>query len=177
MGRRKNKPMRGTITPSTAFLYSVLTLAIILASITTFSYFGKLYMQEKLSIDNVILLHRGVIEACSNSYGSIQLEIFIPPNSRVLFDNNGITLEGVDIKPAEAIGIKILLSIFSSEPLSFDVSSYENTIQIKYFVELSKKEKPRAITFEKRVIPGGLWSITLVCRNFDNVTIVVSSSG
>jgi hypothetical protein len=169
------------MTPATILLYSVLILVIMLASSMAFRCFGKLYMRERLPMENVILLHRAVIEACTNSYGSVKVEIFVPPGSRIVFGDSGtrygFVVEGVDIKSTEAEGVRLLLSSFPSDPLSYDVDIFGNTIRLKYKVKSASNGSSRPVSFEEKVIPSGLWSVTLVCKTFDHVGVKISPSG
>jgi hypothetical protein len=168
---------RGMITSATVVLYSVLILAILIASSTAFRYLGSLYMREKLPMETVILLHRAVVEACSSGYGSVKVEIFVPPGSRVIFYGSELTVEGVDMKREEAEGIWVLVNSIRSDPISVkDVVVQGNALSLRYRVKLNDAERP--VSFEgKVVVPSGLWSVTLVCKTFDSVSVRISPSG
>jgi hypothetical protein len=165
------------ITPATIVLYSVLILAIMIASSTAFRYLGSLYMRYKVPMETVILLHRAIVEACSSGYGSVKVEIFVPPGSRVVFYGSELTVEGVSVKGEEAEGIKVLVRSIRADPIGVkDVVVQENALSLKYSVQLSGSEKP--VSFEgKVVVPSGLWSVTLVCKTFDSVSARVTPSG
>jgi hypothetical protein len=165
------------ITPATVVLYSVLILAITLASSTAFRYLGSLYMREKAPMETLVLLHRAVVEACSSGYGGIKVEIFVPPGSRVIFYGDELTVEGVDMKREEAEGVKLLVSSVRSDPINIkDVIVQRNALSLRYSVQLSNAERP--VSFEEKVVvPSGLWSVTLVCKGFDSVSVRISPSG
>jgi len=177
MGRRERGFRRAAITPATVVLYSVLILAITIASSTAFRYLGSFYMREKAPMETVILLHRAVVEACSSGYGSIKIEIFVPPGSRVVFYGDELTVEGVDMKREETEGVKLLVSSIRSDPIGVkDVMVQGGVLSLRYSVQLSNAERPVSFV-GKVVVPSGLWSVTLVCKGFDSVSVRVSPSG
>ena len=177
MGGRGRGFRRGMITPATVVLYSVLILAILIASSTAFRYIGSLYMRERMPMETVILLHRAVVEACSGGYGSVKVEIFVPPGSRVMFYGSELTVEGVDMKREEAEGVWVLVSSIRSDPIGVkDVVVQGSALSLRYSVQLNDAERP--VSFEgKVVVPSGLWSVTLVCKTFDSVSVRISPSG
>lgn len=163
------------ITPATVILYSVLILAIMLASSMAFRYLGSLYMREKLPMETVILLHRAVVETCSSGYGSVKIDIFVPPGSRVIFSGDGFTVEGIDIKSEETEGIKLLVRSVRADLIDVKVNVQGDALHLRYSVTLGNAERP--IGFENVVVPSGLWSVTLVCKMFDSVSVRISPSG
>ncbi len=173
MGGKDPKPINGTITTATALMFMLLLLAVIIAFYNVNRYINVVVMGRKIAFENIILIHRAVLDACNGGVGGSKVAVFVPKGSTILFDNNEIKVEGVDVKGLYEEAIKNYLNTYSrSVSLEIDVSVGRDFISIRY------KFAGKAINFSYEEVHGGRgYTITIICRGFYNVEVFATPSG
>lgn len=173
MGGKDPKPINGTITTATALMFMLLLLAVIFAFYNVNRYINVVVMGRKIAFENIILIHRAVLDACSGGVGGSKVAIFVPRGSTIIFDNDKVSIEGVDVKGLNKEAIKNYLNTYSrSESLKIDVSVGRDFISIYY------KFGDVPIRFSYEEVHGGRgYTLTIICRGFYNVEVFATPSG
>lgn len=176
IGHCKSERLKlGLITPSTALLFILLILAVSISYMFASSFIREFYIQRRFYIENVFSIHRAIVRVCNRGCGGTTFTVFIPSESKIVFESNQVKFTGVELRGYSPEYIELMLNR-DDDVIVVKAALHEDKIVLSYFFRSNTRET-QPLSFKGEVIPPGLFTVTIFCDKFVDVNVEVYPAG